>query len=463
MFSEDPSCSAEKPDSRENVADGISSPIDVTASQQLSTSSDFANQRGDSYDSEVVNERKYHHTPDEALPQPGTNKHASSTSGSSNHFETSQQLSPCSINNSLASGTESSELEISSSYTETCDETLMVVSTYDIMDETHDPDLEVDNNQLLSGVGDCQSFPHPEGTLDGDEIEWSEEDMKSEEYEQYMEDEADSGLDFVEETVAETAQETAQETETTPECAVKVKSLSHHLQYLEDSAATKDNRSSYLQCLRQIPHHYQGYKKTKPAPKTKLGNFKKVIEKTPYDVNDKSKEIKRYLKIQAPVLHTLLNLLNFIPDLDTKNKIVAWLMHPRHSKQLAHLFKTVLSSKTLWEHVIKKSRKKILKYTVVPKTSAPDMCAFPVVPLKKSKVIRDFVPHQKCQFYHDKRLCRYKITGLQGKVRNILQKYDIAVKTSYCGSRTTNFPEEYTSTSSVRTSESDNQKNAPVE
>ena len=394
MFSEDPSCSAKKPDSRENVADGISSPIDVTASL-----------------------------------------------------------------------TESSELEISSSYTETCDETLMVVSTYDIMDETHDPDLEVDNNQLLSGVGDCQSFPHPdaEGTLDGDEIEWSEEEMKSEEYEQYMEDEADSGLDFVEETVAETAQETAQETETTPGCAVKGKSLSHHLQYLEDSAATKDNRSSYLQCLRQIPHHYQGYKKTKPAPKTKLGNFKKVIEKTPYDVNDKSKEIKRYLKIQAPVLHTLLNLLNFIPDLDTKNKIVAWLMHPRHSKQLAHLFKTVLSSKTLWEHVIKQSRKKILKYTVVPKTSAPDMCAFPVVPLKKSKVIRDFVPHQKCQFYHDKRLCRYKITGLQGNVRNILQKYDIAVKTSYCGSRTTNFPEEYTSTSSVRTSESDNQKNAPVE
>ena len=36
-------------------------------------------QRGNSYESEVVNERKYHHTSDEALPQ-GPNKHASSTS-----------------------------------------------------------------------------------------------------------------------------------------------------------------------------------------------------------------------------------------------------------------------------------------------------------------------------------------------------------------------------------------------
>ena len=63
---------------------------------------------------------------------------------------------------------------------------------------------------------------------------------------------------------------------------------------------------------------------------------------------------------------------------------------------------------------------------------------------------RDFVVHQKCRFYHEKKLCRYKINGLQGVVKNILQKYDIPVKTSYRGSRKVNFPEEYTSTSSVQ-------------
>ena len=302
-------------------------------------------------------------------------------------------------------------------------------------------DFEVDQEFQLSF--DSQMFSFPEEALNEDEIEWSEEEMQSEEDKNDMQEEADTvGPNLIKETP-----EVLKETETIPGQAVKGKSLSYHLQFLSDAAHSKEGRLTYLQSLREVAHHYQAFKEAKKEPSAKLTSYKKEIIEPDKRLKQPS---KRFLKVEAPVLHTLLNVLNFIPDLDSKNKVIAWLMHPQNSKQLAHLFKTVLNSKTLWQHIIKKSRQKILKGLIIPKTSTQDELAFPVVPLKKVKMNRDFVVHQKCPFYHEKKLCRYKITGLQGVVKNILQKYDIPVKTSYRGSRKVNFPEEYTSTSSVQ-------------
>jgi hypothetical protein len=286
---------------------------------------------------------------------------------------------------------------------------------------------------------DDHVYSIPQRELDEEEIEWSEYELEEDE-EDMLEDSDPEDLSLEE-------SKDRHETKTVPKPAEKSKSLSYHFQFLADS--TKEAQLDYLQCLRQMPLHYDAFKEAKEESTAKLTSYSKKQITLP----NKGKRTKHYLQVEAPVLHTLLNVLNFIPDMDTKNKVVAWLMYPGHSKQLAHLFKTVLSSTRLWKHVIKTSRQKFLKNLIVPRSSNQDELAFPIVPLKKTKLNRSFIVHQTCPFYHNKNLCRYKITGLKKSVRDILQKYDIPVKTSLCGSRKGNFPEEFTSRSNVKPSD----------
>ena len=288
--------------------------------------------------------------------------------------------------------------------------------------------------------------------MDEDDIEWSEEEGQSEgdgsdSHEEGEKDEVEENLEC--EVIEETIQISdphdqfnvtplpADTSSTQPE---QPKSLASHLQHLSNPDLPWEEKSKYKQSLLEVPALFKTFTETKKESSTKLIKYKKKIV-------DSNK--KRFLSIEAPILHTLLTVFSFMSDSDSKNKVVAMLMHPENSKKLAHIFKTVLSSRNLWKHAIAKSRKQFLKYLNIPRSSTQDILAFPIVPVKKLKISRNFVVHEKCPFYHNDKLCKYKIHGIQAKVRNILQKYEIPVKTPVCGSKKIYFPEECTSESAA--------------
>lgn len=309
---------------------------------------------------------------------------------------------------------------------------------YDSLDQTDsEPEILPSSADKIEGQGHSM----PQGESDEEEIEWSE-DMEEDSSEMEEDVPKDPGTEDL--SVQET--NNPLESDVPKEQPEKDRSLCYHLDCI--ATCSKEERFSYLQCIRDMPFQYQAFQETNENPSSfKLSSYSKQKITLPF----KGKR-KQYFQVKAPVLHTLLNVLAFIPDADTKNKIIAFLMHPGNSKQLAHIFKTVLSSETLWKHVIKNTRHKFLQDISVPRSSAQDLLAFPVVPLKKVKLLeRGFVVHQTCPFYHNKTLCGYKVYGLKTKVKNILQKYDIPVQTdNFCGSRKGNFPEELTSQSKVK-------------
>lgn len=291
-------------------------------------------------------------------------------------------------------------------------------------------------------------------SMDEDDIEWSEEEGHSDDNESDSPDEEDRdeaeenlGCPVIEEIIQisdpyDQFNELPLQAGTSSPQPDQPKSVAFHLEHLSNPHIPWEEKLGYKQCIHEVPHLYKAFKETiknQESP-VKLIKYKRKI----MDCNK-----KRFFNMEAPVLHTILTVFSFITNSDLKNKIVAWLMLPQNSKKLVHIFKTVLSSRNLWKHVINKSRKQFLKNLIIPKSSTQDVLAFPVVPVKKQKIVRDFVVHERCPFYHNNKLCRYKIHGIQSKVRDILQKYEIPVKTPVCGSKKIYFPEEYTSESAA--------------
>ena len=310
---------------------------------------------------------------------------------------------------------------------------IIIPKMSDMLAERRNSDESMDMNE------DDIEWSEEEGHSEGDESDSHEEEEKDEVKENYID------CEVIEETIKisdpndqlNVAPLLAETTSTKPE---QPKSLASHLQHLSNPDLPREEKLKYKQCLLEVPTLFKTFTETTKESSTKLIKYKKKIV-------DSNK--KRFLNIEAPILHTLLTVFSFMSDSDSKNKVVAWLMHPENSKKLAHIFKTVLSSRNLWKHAITNSRKQFLKYLNIPKSSTQDILAFPIVPVKKLKISRNFVVHEKCPFYHNDKLCRYKIHGIQAKVRNILQKYEIPVKTPVCGSKKIYFPEEYTSESAA--------------
>lgn len=262
-------------------------------------------------------------------------------------------------------------------------------------------------------------FEGGEFESDEDDIEWNKKDEKVNA--DPTEQEVDPGLQVIDEAEARTS--TAEQLYAT--------SIQGHLQFLKCSAHDgKGQQIKYLKTLRRIPDQFRAYQKrgVQDAP---LSCLKKSVV-----CGTAKRDRSRYLKLEAPVQETLLRIFGFMPDSDSRNQVVAWLLHPGNSKQLHHLLKTTFSSRKLWRHVIINARRSMAGQLKMPYGSTQDAIALPAVNCTTdTNMTPDDSSEHKCNAYHHKKLCRYKITGLQSAVTEILNKYDIPVEIPKLGAR----------------------------
>lgn len=210
---------------------------------------------------------------------------------------------------------------------------------------------------------------------------------------------------------------------------IKAKSISYHLGILKDKIQSKEERNSYIKCLKEINVDYQPYYQNPERRKPLINNYNYdlyILDETP----EHNMARKRLLVLEAPIISTLNHVFEFIPELDKKNKIIAWLMHPGHTKQLVHLFKSAFSSDLFWNKVIGKARKGICDNIKIPQGSNHETI-IPIIPANNEKRKRTYDPHEICPFYHDKKLCSYRITDLKSPIKNILDKYGISGTSKY--------------------------------